>query len=121
MTQVVVKVNGRAYTLQCSEGEEQHLAELGELLDAEVERIKRAVGQVGDVRLLVMAGLVIADKLAEGLKRIEALEAQVRTIEQSQNGARKRAEDLEESVVKRLDEAVERLEALARDTGPQAG
>jgi cell division protein ZapA len=121
MVQVMVKVNGRAYTLQCSDGEEEHLTELSQLLDSEVERIKRAVGQVGDVRLLVMAGLVIADKLSEGLRRIEELEAQVRRLQENQNGARRRAEDLEDSVVKRLDEAARRLEALTRDTGPQAG
>jgi cell division protein ZapA len=78
MAQVVVKVNGRAYTMQCNDGEEAHLAELGELLDAEIDRIKHAVGQVGDVRLLLMAGLVVADKLADALKRIEDLEAQMR-------------------------------------------
>ena len=49
MAQVVVKVNGRAYTMQCNDGEEPHLAELGELLDSEIDRIKDAVGQVGDV------------------------------------------------------------------------
>ena len=62
MAQVVVTVNGRAYTMQCNDGEEAHLADLGELLDSEIERIKDAVGQVGDVRLLLMGGLVVADK-----------------------------------------------------------
>jgi cell division protein ZapA len=85
MAQVVVRVNGRAYTMQCNDGEEAHLAELGELLDAEIDRIKHAVGQVGDVRLLLMAGLVIADKLADALKRIEELEEQMRTLQASRN------------------------------------
>jgi cell division protein ZapA len=120
MAQVVVKVNGRPYTLQCNDGEEQHLAELGELLDTEVGRIKSAVGQVGDVRLLVMAGLVIADKLSDGLRRIEELQEQVTLLQSNQNGSRKRAEELEDSVVKRLDEAARRLEALARDSGSQS-
>jgi cell division protein ZapA len=121
MAQVMVTVNGRAYTLQCGDGEEEHLSELGGLLDSEVERIKRAVGQVGDVRLLVMAGLVIADKLSESSRRIDDLEVQVRRLQENQNGARRRAEDLEGSVVKRLDEAARRLEALTRDTGSPAG
>ena len=115
MAQVVVTVNGRAYTMQCSDGEEAHLADLGELLDSEIERIKEAVGQVGDVRLLLMGGLVVADKLADALKRFEDLEAQIRSIQASRNGAVRQGQELEETVVQRLDAAARRLEAMARD------
>ncbi len=114
MAQVVVNVNGRAYTMQCNDGEELHLAELGELLDSEIDRIKDAVGQVGDVRLLLMGGLVIADKLADALKRIEDLEAQNRTIQASRNGALRQGQELEETVIQRLDAAARRLETIAR-------
>jgi len=115
MAQVVVTVNGRAYTMQCNDGEEAHLTDLGELLDSEIDRIKDAVGQVGDVRLLLMGGLVVADKLADALKRIEDLEAQIRSIQASRNGAVRQGQELEETVVQRLDAAARRLEAMARD------
>jgi cell division protein ZapA len=110
MAQVVVRVNGRAYTMQCNDGEEPHLAELGELLDTEIERIRDAVGQVGDVRLLLMGGLVIADKLSDALKRIEDLEAQVRSIQASRNGAMRQGQELEETVAQ-----------TPRRRGPPAG
>jgi cell division protein ZapA len=100
--------------MQCNDGEEPHLAELGELLDSEIDRIKDAVGQVGDVRLLLMGGLVIADKLSDALKRIEELEAQMRAIQASRNGALRQGQELEETVVQRLDAAARRLEAMAR-------
>jgi cell division protein ZapA len=121
MAQVVVTVNGRAYTMQCNDGEEAHLADLGELLDTEIARIKDAVGQVGDVRLLLMGGLVVADKLADALKRIEDLEAQIRTIQASRNGAVRQGQELEETVVARLDAAARRLEAMAREAAEPAG
>ena len=117
MAQVVVNVNGRPYTMQCNDGEEPHLEELGELLNSEVERIKQAVGQVGDVRLLLMAGLVVADKLAEALKRIEDLEEQRQTVQASRNGALRYGQELEETVVERLDAAARRLETLATQSG----
>lgn len=120
MAQVVVNVNGRAYTMQCNDGEEVHLAELGELLDSEIDRIKDAVGQVGDVRLLLMGGLVIADKLAEALKRIEDLEAQNRAIQASRHGAVRQGQELEETIVQRLDAAARRLEAIARQSAQPA-
>lgn len=115
MAQVVVTVNGRAYTMQCNDGEEAHLADLGELLDSEIERIKDAVGQVGDVRLLLMGGLVVADKLADALKRVEDLESQIRTIQASRSGAVRQGQELEETVIQRLDAAARRLESMARE------
>lgn len=120
MAQVVVTVNGRAYTMQCNDGEEAHLADLGELLDSEIERIKDAVGQVGDVRLLLMGGLVVADKLADALKRVEELESQIRTIQASRSGAVRQGQELEETVIQRLDAAARRLESMAREAAQSA-
>ena len=73
MAQIVVRINDHPYTMQCADGEEEHLNELAILLDTELSRIKSSVGQVGDIRLLVMTGLVVADKLSEALRRIEEL------------------------------------------------
>ena len=121
MAQVVVTVNGRAYTMQCNDGEEAHLADLGEVLNSEIDRIKDGVGQVGDVRLLLMGGLVIADKLSDALKRIEELEAQMRSLQASRNGALRQGQEIEETVVQRLDAAARRLEAMAREGAHPSG
>ena len=39
MAHVIVEVNGRPYTMQCPDGEEDHLRELARLIDTEVSRI----------------------------------------------------------------------------------
>jgi cell division protein ZapA len=101
MGQVVVEVNGRPYTMNCSDGEEEHLMELAQLLDSEVSAIKRGVGQVGDIRLLLMAGLVVADQV-EGLR-------------DARNGMRKQGAEQEDLVAERIEAAAKRLEALASD------
>ena len=54
MANVIVSVADRPYTMQCPDGEEDHLRELAALLDAEIVRIKQSVGAIGDIRLLVM-------------------------------------------------------------------
>lgn len=115
MAQVVLTVNDHSYTMQCNDGEEAHLKELGQVLDAEVGKIKSAVGQVGDIRLLLMSGLVIADRLSETLLRVEELEDQVQGMRQSRNQATKQGEQVSEDVTQRLDAAAERIEALARE------
>ena len=114
MGQVVLEVNGHSYTMQCDDGEEDHLLQLGQVVDAEVSKIKSVAGQVGDIRLLLMASLVIADRLSETLARIEALEDQVAGLRQLRNGAEKNSEALEK-VSGRLDLAASRVEALARE------
>ena len=77
MPQVIVRINDRPYTMMCNEGEQDHLAELAAFLDNEVSTLKQKVGQVGDSRLLLMASLVVADKLSEALRRIEGLQEEI--------------------------------------------
>jgi cell division protein ZapA len=117
MAQVIVMVNDRPYTMQCPDGEEAHLKELARLLDTEVQSIKRSVGSVGDIRLLVMSGLMVADRLSECIQKIEDLEDQLRGLRESRNLAQQQVKELEAKFAGRLDAAAKRLEGLARDIG----
>ncbi len=117
MAHVIVQVNGRPYTMQCPEGEEDHLNELAELLDSEVQRVKQSVGNVGDIRMLVMAGLMVADRLSEAIRRIEALEEQVDGLRESKNAAQAETKAVEDQFGGRLEAASKRLEMLAREMG----
>jgi cell division protein ZapA len=62
MPLVNVMVNGRAYTIACDDGEEEHLKELAVHVDAKAREVLGSVGQVGDARMLLMAALLIADE-----------------------------------------------------------
>ena len=70
MPLVNVLINGRAYTVACDEGEEDRLRDVSQILDKRVRELASSVGQVGDSRILVMAGLVICDELSESLSRL---------------------------------------------------
>ena len=65
MPQVVISINGRNYTMECGEGQEDHLRRLARRVDEELARIRDMAGPVGEIRLLIMTALVIADKVAE--------------------------------------------------------
>ncbi|MDQ2802965.1 MAG: cell division protein ZapA [Pseudomonadota bacterium] len=65
MAQVTVRINGYAYTLGCQDGEEQHLLAMAAEIERRIESIKAAAGQSGESRMLVMAGLLMADDLFE--------------------------------------------------------
>lgn len=115
MAHVIVEVNGRPYTMQCPDGEEDHLRELARLLDSEVVRIKQSVGSVGDIRILVMSGLMVADRLSEAIRRIEALEEEVRELLDSRAAMEASSGALEIRVSERLASAAQRLEVAARE------
>ena len=115
MAHVIVEVNGQPYTMQCPDGEENHLLELAKLLDTEVARIKQSVGTVGDIRLLVMSGLMLADRLSESVRRIEALEEEVRDILVSRVALEAQSKALEVRLSQRLQSAAKRLEVVARE------
>jgi cell division protein ZapA len=114
MAHVIVEVNGRPYTMQCPDGEEDHLRELAKLLDTEVGRIKTSVGSVGDIRLLVMAGLMVADRLSESIRKIEDLDDQVRGLKDTRVAMQEEMRALEQKVTTKLDVASTQLERLAR-------
>ena len=115
MAQVVVEVNGRPYTMQCADGEELHLRELASVLDAEVGKIKQAVGAVGDIRLLLMAGLMVADQLAEERRRIEELKSQVAGLSEGRSSAEASEKALADQVAERINSAAMRIETLASE------
>jgi cell division protein ZapA len=117
MANVVVHVNERPYTMQCPDGEEEHLRELARLLDSEVARIRQSVGTVGDVRLLVMAGLMVADRLSEAIRRIEELEDELRGLRLSRDAAEADVLEIEAKFRARLEAATLRLEDVARVYG----
>ncbi len=76
MAQVTVTIAGRTYRMACGDGEEAHLEGLAALYDSRIEEMRRGLGELGDMRLHVMAALMIADELTFLKKRVEALEAE---------------------------------------------
>ena len=63
MSEVEISVGGRIYTIACNPGEEKDVLQASEKLDKEAEHIVKSIGKVADVKLLLMAGLMIAGRL----------------------------------------------------------
>ncbi len=120
MPQVIVHVNERPYNMVCDEGEEEHLIELTSMIDAEVVKLKRTFGQVGDSRLLLMAALVVADKLSEASSRIETLEADIEGQKDARNAAVERMRGLEHALVEKVTSTAERIEHITEEMNSAA-
>lgn len=71
MATVTVEVNGRPYAVGCADGQEERVRILGRQFDNQVRQIARDVGHVGDIRLFLMAALVLADELHDARLRLQ--------------------------------------------------
>ncbi len=112
MSQVTITVGGRNYRLSCDEGEEPHLAGLGEKLDTMITELRDAFGEIGDQRLTVMAAILALDRLDEAEKNSEAAEAGISSAGENRNESAGRATQIEEHLVAALETAAERIEGL---------
>ena len=62
MPEVNITINNREHKIACSPGEEQRVKELASSLNNEVIKIANNLGQIGDVKLMVLAAITILDK-----------------------------------------------------------
>lgn len=62
---VTITINGQNYPLACQPGEEDHIRALAARLDDTSRQITAAGGSINESRLLVMVGLIMADRLHE--------------------------------------------------------
>ena len=87
MPDVVIQIGGRDFTVSCQEGEEHYLKSAAAMLDTEAAAMASQIGGLPEGRMLLMAGLMLADKTG-GLEdqvqsltqKIKALEDEVRTL-----------------------------------------
>ncbi|KFL29250.1 cell division protein ZapA [Devosia riboflavina] len=113
MPEVNVEINGRKYRMACEEGQQGHLIALAERFNAQVEGLKGAVGEIGDNRLTVMAGIAVLDELTEANRRIAALEAEVENLTQAGHQIADELEATEKAFAGKLDEASRVIESIA--------
>jgi len=84
MPEVDIIINNREHKIACSDGEENRVRELAGLLNEEVSNIANTIGQIGDVKLMVLAAITILDKnqdiLDEAVKNIDNSTKQLEKI-----------------------------------------
>lgn len=119
MAHVQVTIAGRSYRMACGDGEEKHLEDLAAALDAKIGDMRRAFGEIGDMRLQVMAALTLADELAETKTRVEALEREIAALKAVSAAADERSDKSERQLAEALVKAAEQVEILARSLGPK--
>ena len=115
MPDVTITIGNRDFEVACQDGEEHFLRAAATMFDTEAQTLVAQIRNLTESRMLLMAGLMLADKtagiddtlkLAE--KRIAELEAQLAEAQAAAQAAR-----LPEGVADTMAEIAARAEAIA--------
>ncbi|RVT84517.1 cell division protein ZapA [Rhodobacteraceae bacterium CCMM004] len=80
MPEVKVAIGGREYEVACQDGEEHFLQSAARLLDAEATVLSDQIGRIPETRMLLMSGLMLADKTAGMEEQLRRMEQQVTVL-----------------------------------------
>jgi Uncharacterized protein conserved in bacteria len=137
MPEVQIEIGGRSFDVACQDGEEQYLRMAARMLDTEAQVLVGQIGRIPEARMLLMAGLMLADKtagfedrlkemeatLSEKDARIASLTAQIETLERRPPPEPQRIEVpvVPEGLGDTLAELAARAESLADQAEEKAG
>lgn len=123
MPQVEITIGGRHFEVACQPGEESYLRSAAEMLDAEATTLSSQIGRMPESRMLLMAGLMLADKAAGLEERLREAEARIAALEQEARAAPREVPVpveipvIPEEAVALFEAVAEEAEALARAVG----
>ena len=129
MPEIRITIGGRQFEVACQEGEENYLHSAAKMLDDEAQVLSDQVGRMPEARMLLMAGLLLADKTASVEDKIGEVRAELAEREAELAGLRNVAvapERVEVPVVPQtvtdtLAELAARAESLAAEVEEKTG
>ena len=112
MAQVTVTIDGKAYRMACEEGQEDHLTDLATRFDRYVGHLKDQFGEIGDLRITVMAGIMITDEIAELTRRVAGLESELESLRGKRDTVLAATARTEENLAAALSEVSSRIRGI---------
>ena len=122
MPEVEIKIGGRGFEVSCQAGEEHYLHSAAKMLDDEAQVLAAQIGRLPDARMLLMAGLMLADKTAGVEDRLTEMTAQLEELQAENERLRNQPAPepqrvevpvMPQGVTEALAEVAARAEALA--------
>lgn len=81
MPDLEITVGGRPFLVSCQPGEEHFLRAAAAMLDAEAQPLITAMGRLPEAKMLLMAGLMLADRTAAVEDELRQLKARLAELE----------------------------------------
>ncbi|CUH40946.1 Cell division protein ZapA [Jannaschia seosinensis] len=110
MPDMTIEIGGRPFKVACQEGEESYLSAAAEALDREARTLGGKDSRLPAERMLLMAGLMLADKTISAEEELRTLDRRLAQQTQLLDEMQRRDASAKETVP---DAAIERLDALA--------
>ncbi|WP_298971546.1 cell division protein ZapA [uncultured Roseobacter sp.] len=128
MPEVTITIGGRQFDVACQAGEEHYLHTAAKMLDDEAQVLSDQAGRMPEARMLLMAGLMLADKTASVEDRVAEVQAKLTEREAELANLRETAATPErvevpvvpQTVTDTLAELAARAEALAASVEEKA-
>ena len=115
MPEVMIQIGGRKFEVSCQEGEERYLHAAAKMLDDEAQPLLAQLGRLPESRMLLMAGLMLADKTAALEDEVKALQDKLAAQEKTLAASEERLADRARRIAE-LQEAAPRTELPDRFT-----
>ena len=118
MPDMKITIGGRSFEVACQDGEEHFLEAAAAMLDAEAAVLTSQIANLTESRMLLMAGLMLADKTAGMEDNLRIAEAKLARAEEELEKLRASPEQVEvpvipDAVTDTLAEIAARAEAMA--------
>ena len=122
MPEVNIHIGGRTFEVSCQAGEESYLQSAAAMLNEEAQVLSDQIGRMPEGRMLLMSGLLLADRTAAHEDRIKELEAELETLRSQPKPEPERIEVpvVPDSVTETLADLAAQAEALAADIEERA-
>ncbi len=115
MPELEITIGERRFFVSCRAGEEHFLNAAAKMLDAEATPILQQMGRLPEARMLLMAGLMLADRTAAVEDEVRSLKARLAELEANPTPEAQRIEVpvVPQDVTDTLADLAARAEALA--------
>lgn len=115
MPDVSITIGNRDFDVACQEGEEHFLQSAAKMLDAEAQTLLGQIRHLTESRMLLMAGLMLADKTAGADDQLKIAEQRIAELETALEAAQAAAAEphLPEGLSDSLAEIAARAESIA--------
>ena len=118
MPEVTIHIGGRSFEVACQDGEEHFLHSAAKMLDDEAQALAAQIGRLPETRMLLMAGLLLADKTANLGERLSKAEQEIKSLRSELDQKRNVLSEPSEPVIERVEvipqEVTDYLESLAQ-------
>ncbi|WP_299818639.1 cell division protein ZapA [uncultured Jannaschia sp.] len=126
MPDMTIEIGGRQFTVACQDGEETYLSAAAEMLNREAKVLVASGTRLTQERMLLMAGLMLADKAISAEEELKVMDRRLAEQEQAIASMKARPPEVREAIpnaaIARVDGLASRAEELAakaREYGAQ--